>query len=121
MIEIVRSFGLLPVVIAQKAEAKFAKFAHDRAKRQKEDFEKNIRQQFLYLMKSDNAEYQKKNQNKTELFMYMNNDPKWHYEGQDLCNFSEDGPSQFVTIRSHPTKIYKLKIMLKNVDYVYVK
>ena len=62
-------------------------------------------------MKSDNAEYQKKNENKTELFMYMNNDPKWHYEGQDLCNFSEDGPSQFVTIRSHPTKIYKLKIM----------
>ena len=40
MIEIVRSFGLLPVAIAQKAEAKFDKFANDRAKRQKEDFEK---------------------------------------------------------------------------------
>ena len=42
---------------------------------------------------------------------YMVDSPKWHYEGQDLCNFSEYGPSQFVTIRSHPTKIYKLKIM----------
>ena len=95
-----------------------------------EDFEKNIQQQFLYLLKCERAEYQKKYKNETELFMYMDN-PKWHLEfewdeGQDLCNFNEDGPSQFVTIRSHPMKFFKLKSMLKYeqkiiVDYDFDK
>jgi len=92
----------------------------------RKEFELKIQEQFLYLMRCEKAEYQKKYQDETTLLQYMNNDSKWQlefewHEGQDLCNFNEDGPSQFVTIRSNPMKIYKLKSLLKNEQKVIVE
>ena len=96
-----------------------------------EDFETKIQEQFSYLMKCEKVEWQKKYNHKTEIMKYIDNKAGWQLEfewnkGQDLCNFNEDGPDQFVTIRSHPMKFYKLKSMLKSkqkviVDYDYDK
>lgn len=92
------------------------------------DFENKIQQQFSYLMKSDKFLSQKEGKwrrDEVEVIEQMDIQNDWLLcfewnKGQDLCNYNEDGPIQFVTIRSDPKKFYKLKSMLKSKQEVVV-
>ena len=86
-----------------------------------EIFELKIRKEFRELLKSDKIKSQKEGKYRRENVTKMKHinvlddlEFDW-YEGQDICDYNEEGPIQFVTIRTCPKKIYKSKSSLFNV------
>ena len=84
----------------------------------RKSFEQKITANFIHLLKSEKILSQRvkwksaniSNLEMTQIPIHLSFE--WH-EGQDLCDFKENGPVKFVTIRTLPKHIYMLKSMLR--------
>ena len=83
----------------------------------KKKFEEKITNSLCALIRSERIHNEIKRWKSNEISNYklmklsVHLSFKWH-KGQDLCDFNEDGPTDFVTIRTDPRYFHTLKMYI---------